>query len=172
MSCVPPDHLLGLYLDWQRTGKMSDELCCALDRIIGSCLTKFRTPTIYWRTEDQDDLLQELRLVALGCLRSIKDPTNKRIFNYIKISIRRYLGRRALRLAKKMDREAIENKVLRETAVALIHPDFLFLEPKLAQVATLIVAKYSKAEIRGLLHLTPQQLAECESQLKEIYANE
>jgi hypothetical protein len=163
-------HLVNLYFSWledpQTHGK---EMAETIDKIIYSILQKYSTDPIYRRIEDREDLLQDLRLLCIKKLHNIKDPTNKRIFNFLKISIKLALLDKTRRVGKFLDREAKEQEVLGEKVKDPMSFTFCFGDDTLDKVATLLAYGETKQNICTQLGISRSKLNQQIDKLKVIY---
>lgn len=161
------DHLLVLYSRWMDNKKQyGGQMAEAIDRIITTVLAKHPVPPFYRRTEDKADLLGELRLLCLQRLERIENPTNKRIYNYLRVSIELYLKDKSRKVGRQIDREDVENDFLGEKTK---YPSlgFCFGDPTAEQVANMLAHGETKQSIRERLDLSRTELEDVIENIKE-----
>lgn len=158
-----------LYLKWKDDpSRYGEEMVNTINSIIHYTLNKQSLEPIYRRTEDVEDLYQELRVLCFQKLDKITDPSNKRIFNYLRVSISLALKDRARRVGKKLDREAQEAEILGEKTKSF--PTlFYYGDEMLEQVATLLANGETKQSICLNLKIKRTELDKQIDRLKVIY---
>jgi hypothetical protein len=139
-----------------------------IDKIIYSTLSKQSLEPVYRRIEDRDDLIQELRYLCFQKLNRITDPSNKRIFNFLRVSIKLALKDKARKVGKRMDREVTEAEILGEKS-NLSPSVFYFNDDFLEKVATLLSEGETKESICKKLGITRGNLNKQISRLRGIY---
>lgn len=159
-----------LYTKWRNNPtQYQKEMADTIDKIIYSTLARQSLQPIYWRIEDRDDLIQELRLLCFSKLQRISNPTNKRIFNFLRISIILGLKDMTRKVGKRMDRELREVEVLgektRETSI------FYFNDGLLEKIATLLSNGESRQDICTKLQITRGRLNKEIEKLRNIYSD-
>ena len=151
--------MIDLFLNWKESkDEYSLEMANTLDRIINSVL-KPRTGAVqlYYKTEDFEDLLQDIRFICLKRLANVKPPyTNKRLFNYLALSIKLYLKEKTRNTCRKLDKEKVEHH-LTPTASGIDTSPF-FLEPDLDKVLSLRMAGFSWVEVKDKLAISSNEL--------------
>lgn len=171
MTLTQPQHghLSLLYLKWKDNPKIhGQEMAETIDKIIYSTIRKQTLEPIYKKFEDHEDLIQELRLLCLQKLDRIEDPTNKRIFNFLRISISLALKDKARKVGKLLDREEKEEEILGEK-VKLPITCFCFGDQLLDNVATLLAHGETKQSICSILNISRTRLQQAIEKLKVIY---
>jgi hypothetical protein len=161
------DHLLNLYNNWIVNPKdFNEEMKEVIDKIIYSTVRKQSLDPIYRRIEDNDDLAQELRALCFSKLRKISEPTNKRIYNYLKVCIKLNLKDRCRKVGKYLDREVIENSILGDK-----NPNnfFCFGDSMLDRIAYLLAYGSPKKDICLELNISRPKLQKEIERLKEFY---
>lgn len=161
--------LITLYSKWKENpSQYGQAMAETVDKIIYSTLHRQSLEPIYWRVEDRDDLMQELRLLCFQKLNRITNPTNKRIFNFLRISIKLALKDRTRKVGKRLDREEKESEFLGERVMDM--PTFFYFnDVLLEQVATLIASGETKQKICSTLNISRTKLNREVSRLKVIY---
>jgi DNA-binding transcriptional regulator YiaG len=161
------DHLLRLYSAWRENpASYGEEMLEAVDKIITLQLKRYPNAPIYWRVEEKKDLIAELRLLCFQKLGKITNPTNKRIYNYLRCSIALALKDKTRKVCKQMDREDIENAALMDTPQDFLHP--LFLNDELqTKVANLLIQGETRESIRESLKLSRGEFANIIDAIKE-----
>lgn len=170
---IPPtDHLLNLYLNWKKSpSQFNEEMAETVDKIIFSTLSRQRLNPIYKRIEDHEDLIQDLRILCFQKLTKISNPTNKRIFNYLKISINLALRDKARKVGKFLDRESKEAEILGDRKKST--PPMLFYNNSLLEnIAKLLAEGETKQNICSILSITRTKLNKEIQKLRTIYNEE
>lgn len=163
------NHLLDLYSKWLIFPEQyQEEMAITIDKIIFSTLSKQHLQPIYRRFEDVSDLHQDLRLLCFKALTRIENPTNKRIFNFLKITIEYGLKDKARQVGKRLDREQIEAESLCRFH-SQSEPFFHFGDKILNQVATLLASGETKVSICKELNLTKAELNKKIEALRKNY---
>jgi hypothetical protein len=168
-----PKHgqLSSLYLKWKESpNEYGNQMAETVDKIIFSTINRQSLHPIYRKIEDHDDLIQELRYLCFQRLNKINEPTNKRIFNYLRISIKLALKDKARKVGKRLDRESIEIDVLSEK-VKPLDPLFYYNDTLLEQVATLLANGETKQNICSILSITRGKLDKEIDRLKVMYSD-
>lgn len=168
-----PKHgqLSTLYLKWKESpNEYGNEMAETIDKIIYSTIKRQSLFPIYRKTEDVDDLMQELRYLCFQKLNKITDPSNKRIFNFLRVSIKLALKDKARKVGKKLDREEVECEILGEKP-KLIDPVFYFNDLLLEQVATLLSIGETKQNVCSKLGITRTRLDREIERLKVMYSD-
>ncbi len=169
MTVEKEGHLINLYLKWMDNPELyGKEMSETVDKIIYSTLKKQSLEPIYKRFEDYEDLIQELRLLCFQKLNRISNPTNKRIFNFLRISIILALKDKARKVGKFLDREEKEDELLGEK-VKTPNPCFCFGDELLDNVATLLAYGETKQKICKDLHISRTKLQQQIEKLKVIF---
>lgn len=149
------NHLLVLYQQWKANPEKYQEAWAkVIDSVIHSTLATTSLRPFYWRVEELEDLYQELRALLFKKLNRIQNPTNKRIFNFLRITIKFYLREKARTVGKRMDRENIENSHLGEQIKTPDENLVLFADPQMNEVAQLLIAGRTRKEIRSRTDLS------------------
>lgn len=164
--------LYTLYMKWKSSPKeYGEEMAVTIDKIIYSTLHRQTLEPIYRKIEDRDDLIQELRFLCFKKLANITEPSNKRIFNFLRISIQLALKDKARKVGKRLDREAVEEHILGEKSqpISLL---FYFNDEQLENIATLLAVGETKQSICSQLSITRTTLNKELAKLREIYAHE
>jgi hypothetical protein len=168
---LDPKHgqLSVLYLKWKDSPEeYGAEMAETVDKIIFSTLHRQPLQPIYWKIEDKDDLLQELRAMCFQKLNRITNPDNKRIFNYLRVSIKLALKDKSRKVGKRLDREEKEAEVLGEKTKSF--PTlFYFNDIRLEQIATLIASGETKQNICSQLNISRTVLKREIERLRIIY---
>lgn len=87
--------LYTLYINYKKDPKKYEqELADTLNKLVYKVLHQYGTLGSNRLYEDQADVVQDLLLFSYKLWHKIKDPSNKRIYNYMYYSILRYLGKR------------------------------------------------------------------------------
>lgn len=161
-----------LYRKWKEDpDKYSFELSQTVDKIIYSTLSRQSLQPFYWRTEDRDDMIQDLRVLCWKKLNNINPPiTNKRIFNFLRVSIKLALKEKARKVGKRLDREAVEYKAI--STYSQVSEPFSLGDPVLDRVAFLLLSGQTKSNIREELNLSRGKLNKYIDKLREIYKEE
>lgn len=164
------DHLLNLYLKWEKEPiKYEQDMVNAVEGIARKTLITYGYSPVYWRIEDQEDLLQDLRIAGVQSLHKIKNPTNKRIYNYIKLTLQRVLIKRSYKLARYIDRESSQQCWEQSSET---DTDFLDItDPKLRTIAKLISSYETEKSICEFLQISKEDFQQYTQQLREIYAD-
>lgn len=161
--------LVDLFNKWKTNRKLYDnEMVETLDKILYSTIGRERLRPFYWRYESYEDMIQDLRVLCYRKLDKITDPTNKRIFNYIRITVKLGLMDKARKVGKQLDREVFEKAEVSE----VFHTDdtvFFFDDPLLENVATALSNGYNQKFIRESFGLTAKQYNNAIKKLREIY---
>lgn len=161
--------LITLYNKWIVSPKEYDqEMSETVDRIIHSTLNRQSLEPIYRKIEERTDLIQDLRFLCFKKLRNIQNPTNKRIFNFLRISISLALKDKARKVGKRLDREPIECDALKERA-KVMPSIFYFNDPMLEKVATFLSEGESKRNICTILKISRSKLKQEIEKLKVMY---
>lgn len=170
MSTKTDGPLSLLYENWVKDPKSyEDQLRITIDKIIYSTLGRQKVSPYYWRYEDREDMIQDLRVLCWRRLNKIKPPiTNKRLFNYLRITIVLALKERARKIGKILDRENLETKVL-GVGTSIQPEPFSFGDAMLDQVATLLVYKASRKDISRLLDISTYRVNWYIGKLRAIY---
>lgn len=169
---VPDGHLSSLFLKWKRDPELwGEEMAKTVDSIIYYSLKRQSLHPVFRKYEDDEDLIQELRLLCFERLHKVQNPTNKRLFNYLQVSIRLGLMDKTRRVGKLMDRDRIISNV---APGKTMEPDFSndyfnFGNTLTNQVATLLSEGYSKSKIKKMLKVSSNKMAEIIKELKSIY---
>lgn len=101
------DHLLDTYLLWKSDPqRYSQKMADVVESIIRSVVATERVYTLAG-VEDTEDLLQELRLNAFRCLSKVVEPTNKRLFNYLKHSTRLKIKEHSRGVGKRLEKKSL-----------------------------------------------------------------
>lgn len=162
-------HLINLYIKWKDNPDLhGKEMSDTVDKIIYSTLKKQSLEPIYKKIEDHEDLIQDLRVLCFQKLNRIRKPTNKRIFNFLRISIRLALKDKARRVGKFLDREHIEQEILGEK-IKQPMICFCFGDDLLDKVATLLAYGETKQNICSNLEISRTTLQKQINKLKVIY---
>ena len=161
--------LISLYHKWKESpNEYGNEMAATIDKIIYSTLHRQSLLPVYWKFEDRDDLMQELRLLCFQKLNKITDPSNKRIFNFLRISIKLALLDKTRKVGKRLDREPKEVEILGEKSKTL--PSlFYFNDELLEQVATLISNGETQQYICKKLNISRTRYNKEINRLKNIY---
>lgn len=160
-----------LYQKWKESPEFyGKEMSDTVDKIIYSTLNGQSLQPIYKKFEEKADLIQELRYLCFKKLGNISNPTNKRIFNFLKISIVLALKDKTRRVGKRLDREPIERAILGEKSPRSSTSFFYFNDQLLEDVATLLSDGETKQDICKLLNITRSQLNKQVKKLKVIYS--
>ncbi len=155
-----------LYQKWmENPSQYGQEMAITVDKIIHSTLATQRLRPIYWRTEELEDLMQDLRLLCFKNLRNIKNASNKSIFNYLRISIIFYLKDKTRKVGKYLDREEKENEVLGGKVINTTM--FCFGDTRLDQIAYLLSHGETKQNICSMLGITRSTLNKDINKLKQ-----
>lgn len=164
--------LLDIYLKWKvDPATYGAEMSTTIDKIINSTLSKQSLVPVYRKIEDRDDLLQDLRLLCLQKLHKIEEPTNKRIFNFLRVSISLALKDKARKVGKRLDRENTETSTINNYLTDhSLQPMFHFGDQKLETVATLLASGYNKQEILRELKMTRTDLEKELVKLRTLYS--
>ena len=160
------EDLFHLYTKWHENPKEYDEeMRNMIDKIIYFSMQKFKTLPIYYRTEEKDDLIQDLRLMCFSRLKQkIDNPSNKRIFNYLKICIRGRLLDHTKRVGRYMDRDRVELPVKDHSDIPTD-----FGSKTANQVASLLSRGEKKSDICKHLNLTKKEYLDSVNQIKNYY---
>lgn len=159
--------LLTLYNKWVADPHTyNPAMAQTVERIIRWVLARKPDRGIYYRIEDQDDLLQDLKTICFKKLQTVENPTNKRIFNRLRLAVLYGLKDRARKLSKYIDREEIENTLLVPVQSEPL-PDFG--ERPLNTLADYLSSGYGKRKICKELAITPQIYEEMVGRLRQYY---
>lgn len=159
--------LLTLYTKWvDNPVEYNTQMAQTVERIIRWVLARKPDRAIYYRIEDQDDLLQDLKTICFRKLQTVENPTNKRIFNRLRLAVLYGLKDRARKLSKYMDREEIENMLCNP-----LKPDPLpdFGEESLNILADYLSSGYGKRKICKELEISPKIYEQMVDQLRQYY---
>lgn len=160
-----------LYSKWkEHPSEYGYEMAETVDKIIYSTLHKQNLEPIYWKFEDRDDLIQELRMLCFQKLNRISDPSNKRIFNFLRISIKLALKDKARKVGKRLDREETESEILGEK-VKNVPTLFFFDDTLLEQIATLLANGETKQHVCSTLSISRTKLNKEIDRLRVIYSD-
>lgn len=163
------NELVNLYNKWLKDPNIyGDQMSKLVDKIIHSTLNSQSLSPIYLRFEDKEDLIQDMRVMCFSKLRKVTNPDNKRIFNFLRVSIKFTLKDKTRKTGKRMDRESIEQKLL---ADKLTYNSSHYLHPNdhLNKVANMLSEGYNKGEICQVLNLTRSKLERNIEELREYY---
>ena len=165
---IDTGQLYTLYLNWKADPKRyGQEMAETVDKIIRSTVSRQSLMPVYRRFEDSEDLIQDLRYLCFKKLQNIENPSNKRIFNYLRVSISLALKDKARKVGKRMDREPIEASTLGEKKD--YDTSYLsFGDPLLDQIAIMLANKESKQAIVDQLGIDRLQLDKQINKLKCI----
>ena len=99
----------------------------------------------------ETDVIQDLRLLLLNKLREIKDPSNKRIYNFLKSHV--YW---ALKIKRRTLKKNILNHAKMEKPVTEKTETYLFLtgDNTLQHIASLLIQGYTAKEIKSKLDIS------------------
>lgn len=159
--------LFTLYSKWVIDPQSyNEEMGQTVERIVRWVLSRKPDQSIYYRIEDRDDLVQDLKLVCFRKLQTVENPTNKRIFNRLRLAVLYALKDRARKLSKYIDREEIEN-----TLCSPVKSDPLpdFGEKELNTLADYLASGYGKRKICKELAITPKLYEDMLEQLRQYY---
>ena len=178
MATVPDDHLLNLFLKYQK-GDISAyrDLCIAIDKIIWHVLGKQKTIPIFYPIETEEDLIQDLRLMCLKKINNLKPPyTNKRIFNYIRVCVSLRLLEKYREVGNKLDKKRDNHTLVYTQGITNssctdeFSIDMLTIENKTTrEIARLLSLGVTKRAIKQQLNMTQAQLDKGINELRERY---
>lgn len=161
------DHLLRLYTAWKEDpASYGEEMLEAVDKIINLQLKRYPNAPTYRRTEDREDLVSELRLLCFRKLSKITNPTNKRIYNFLRCSVSLALRDKNRKVCRQLDKEKIENSVLAETPEEFISPLFLNNEIQ-TKVANMLIRGDTRESIRETLGISRGEFTNIIDAIKE-----
>lgn len=159
--------LVTLYHKWVSDPQAyGEEMATTVRRIVSWVLDRQPTHSIYYRIEDRDDLRQDLEAVCFRKLQTVTEPTNKRIFNRLRLAVLFELKTKARKLSRYIDREEIENTLCSPVASEPL-PDFG--EVDLNNLAEYLSSGLGKRKICKELGLTPKIYEERVAQLRQYY---
>lgn len=165
------NQLVNAFLSWRDNKELSSkEMSDTLDRIILSTLrSKYRSTQLYHKTEDFDDLLQDIRYICLRRLANVQPPyTNKRIYNYLSLSIKMYLKEKTRNTCKKLDKEKVEHH-LTPAGSGSIETSSFFLDPTLDTILNYRFAGLHWTEIKQKLSLSTRELNRLRKEMEHRY---
>ena len=157
--------LSNLYFNWkQDPQKYNGELAATIDKIIYKTIAGHNLYNIKAH-EDKDDILQNLRLVALKAWIKIEAPfTNKRIYNYLAGHVNWALKTQTRNLAKYLVRQPIERVVLAPRVFEI--EVFNFGDAMSNDVAYMLSEGYTKGNICNELGISRNKLTKIIDKIK------
>lgn len=163
------NELLTLYNKWLNDPhRYGEAMAKVVDKIIYSTLNSQSLSPIYHRFEDKEDLIQDMRVICFKSLKKVTEPTNKRIFNFLRISIEFTLKDKTRRTGKRMDREKIEKQTLCDK-LTYVSSHYLHPDEQTNSIANMLSHGYNKTEICKTLSISRNNLEKKIEELKEYY---
>jgi hypothetical protein len=129
----------------------------SVDRIIFKTISRTNLRPFYHKYEEYEDLIQELRYVCFKRLKNLQDPTSKRIYNFLRVTIDFTLKEQARRVGKLIDRKECTMVQIKEP-IYHITSNLFFVNDVMNDVALLLIQKYSKKEISKELGIPVRSL--------------
>jgi hypothetical protein len=149
------------------------DLVKTIDKIINDTIRGNKYISTFKNMESFDDTFQDLRLVCLKVINKLKPPiNNKRIYNYLVISIRFAILEKAKNLSKFIDREQ-KNLPLQDFKNTkkddlIFDSVFIFNDHELDSIADYLKEGNTKKYIRDELKLSQGKLEKILSNMKDI----
>lgn len=170
--------LITLYNKWVKNPSAHEyEMYQTAERLVNHVLRGRNVKTAYTSYTSYEDLRQELLYAFYAkILPKVKDPDNKRLYNFFWWSLYRRLCKIKISGFKKFNREETELKsgcphtpYLADTIVEMEYfPDFGCAQVN--QVAQMLAAGHAQKEIRQQMGLSAKQLAAHMETLRQYYA--
>lgn len=164
------NQLLELYLRWKEDPKTYEsQMLETVSKVIHFTLGKMRVKGSYRSFEEYEDLKQDILFTLYRvALPNIKNPTNKRIFNYLKYCVIRYVQQKKKSAITKNTKELdyITEERTSEYSMSCL-PEFG--DPQTQKIAELLSMKYTRKEIKAILSIKSKDLQESIEKIKEYY---
>lgn len=159
-----------LYQKWKANPQAyGQEMAETVDRIIHFVLGKWYIPPLL-EYEDKEDLVSSLRLLCFQKMENIVNPTNKRIFNYLTISINLTLRHLQRKVKKGLTRPIppFVDKSSKDVHIDSPSLNLIFNDPQTTRVAELLSRGYTREDIRSTEGLSRTEIEKIIEQIKKV----
>lgn len=144
------------------------ELLAVIDALVMSTIGRTAVLPLHRPCEDVSDLVQHLRAVGFAALRRIENPTSKRIYNYLRVSIYGAL----LTKSNSVKRSRIKDSLAPRTGSSPADSGLpTFYDPLIDEVARLLSEGLSRAQIMKTMNITRHTLTKTIDIIKEVYTS-
>lgn len=171
MEKIKTGDLYETYLKWKRDPeRYGDQMSVRIDRIIHKALSNKGHDPIYYKTEDRDDMIQDIRVAVIKALNRVENPDNKRLYNYLRVTVDGAWLDRNRKLGRMLDREKVLSTLPMDNCYVM--EVFSFRDPLLQDIARLLLDKTSEQEICSKLNISKSVLKKKKLEIGKILLEE
>lgn len=122
---------------------------------------------IHYKTEGYEDLVQDLRLACFSALSRVENPTNKRLYNFLKTTVEYKLMDKAKRVRKRLTLDVKERESHRLSTE--IPEPIVFGNSLDNMVADLLSKGYTREQIRTITDIKKSELTRSLERIERAY---